>query len=240
MSFYTKAGMSIPAVTASEMREIDRVAMEDFLLDIMQMMENAGRNLAENVLDMEPAASQVTVLAGSGGNGGGGLCCARHLRKRGIEVRIILDRTPDALRGAARRQLRVLQVSGIEPEQASGALDAIKWGQITVDALIGYGLVGAPRGKAPELIELVNRHARRILSLDVPSGLNATTGVAPGAVVRPERTLTLALPKTGLAGASTGDLYLADIGIPAAVFVAVGVPYESPFRGRYWVRLHQR
>ena len=240
MCFYTESRMAIPAVTASEMREIDRVAVEDFCLDIIQMMENAGRNLAESVLDMEPAVSLVTVLAGSGGNGGGGLCCARHLRKRGIEVRVILDRPPDALSGAARRQLRTLQMSGMEPERASAALDAIKRGQVTVDALIGYGLVGAPREEASSLIELINRHAHRILSLDVPSGLNATTGEASGAVVRPERTLTLALPKTGLADATIGDLYLADIGIPSAVFAAVEVAYESPFRGRYWVRLHRQ
>jgi NAD(P)H-hydrate epimerase len=112
----------------------------------------------------------------------------------------------------------------------------IRRAQIVVDALIGYGLRGVPQGRTAELIELCNQHAARVLSLDVPSGLNATTGKALGSVVRPDRTLTLALPKTGLQHVP-GDLYLADIGIPPEVFQQLGLSFELPFGQGYWVRL---
>jgi NAD(P)H-hydrate epimerase len=105
-----------------------------------------------------------------------------------------------------------------------------------VDALIGYSLRGAPRGRVVELITLCNDHAERVLSLDLPSGLDATTGEAPGAVVHPERTLTLALPKTGLAGVH-GELYLADIGIPPPVYRRLGLSFGWPVPARYWTRL---
>ena len=108
--------------------------------------------------------------------------------------------------------------------------------QIVVDALIGYSLRGAPQGKAAELIDLCNQHAARVLSLDVPSGLEATTGATPGLVVRPERTLTLALPKTGLTNVE-GELCLADIGIPPEVYHRLGLSFEPLFGKCYWIRL---
>jgi NAD(P)H-hydrate epimerase len=263
--YQTPNGTPVPAVTAEQMREVDRITVQEFGLGILQMMENAGRTLALHVIDMlgqvdggAPAhppirdcapgskASQaglrekavpVTVLAGSGGNGGGGLCCARHLHNRGFGVDIILGKEPDELQGAARAQLDVLQAAGLQPLAASQARASIGRAQIVVDALIGYSLRGAPRGRTAELIEQCNaRPVCGVLSLDVPSGLNATTGETPGIVVRADRTLTLALPKTGLHDLP-GDLYLADIGIPPEVYRRLGLSFEPLFRHRYWVPL---
>ncbi len=282
--FYTPAGIPVPAITAKGMREVDRVAVEEFGLGILQMMENAGRNLALNVLDMlgdsacesacrpacrparagtppaakdaplpvlrEKPAPVIAILAGSGGNGGGGLCCARHLHNRGLDVRLILSRDPGELAGAARVEIDKLRAAGLYPLTAglhpltaglhplapSQAQAALSRAQIVVDALIGYSLRGAPRGRAAELIDTCNAHASRVLSLDLPSGLNATTGGTPGPIVRAERTLTLALPNTGLRHVP-GDLYLADIGIPPEVYHRLDIPYEPPFGGRYWIRL---
>ncbi len=238
--FRTQDGVSVPAVTAEEMREIDRISIDEFGLGILQMMENAGRNLAENVLDMLGGIDgEITILVGAGGNGGGGLCCARHLHNRGFKVHLVLDRKAAALVGAAARQLRILQAANLQPADPIRAEKAIRRSQIVVDAIIGYGLNGTPLGIAAELIELCDQHAARTLSLDVPSGLDATTGEAPGPVVHPERILTLALPKTGLQHAP-GKLYLADIGIPPEVFQRIGVSFESPFGRSYWVRLEKR
>ena len=235
--FRTKDDIVVPAVTADQMREVDRIAVEEFGLGILQMMENAGRNLALNVMDMlDSATGEVTVLAGAGGNGGGGLCCARHLHNRGFKVWVVLDRDPRMLRGAAANQLNILQAAGLQPADPTQASELMRRSQIVVDALIGYSLRGAPQGKAAELIDLCNRHAARALSLDVPSGLDATTGATPGLVVHPERTLTLALPKTGLHSVA-GDLYLADIGIPPEVYHRIGLSLEPPFGKRYWIRL---
>jgi len=237
MIFRTEDGIVVPSVTADQMREVDRIAVEEFGLGILQMMENAGRNLAENVIDLVgETGGDVAILAGGGGNGGGGLCCARHLHNRGFRVWVVLDREAAMLKGAARNQLRILRAAGVQPADPSQARNALDRAQIVVDALIGYSLRGAPRGRAAELIDLCNERAARVISLDVPSGLDATSGQAPGQVVRPDRTLTLALPKTGLRSVP-GELYLADIGIPPEVYQQLGLTVKPPFGGRYWVRL---
>jgi NAD(P)H-hydrate epimerase len=237
--FRTKDGRAVPAVTTEQMREVDRIAVEEFGLGILQMMENAGRNLAQNVMDMLGAAGgEVAVLAGAGGNGGGGLCCARHLHNRGYKVWLVLDREASALRSAASNQLQILEAAGLHPVNPARASEVIRRSQLVVDALIGYSLRGAPRGRTAELIELCNQYAARVLSLDVPSGLDATTGQAPGSVVRFERTLTLALPKTGLVDVP-GDLYLADIGIPPEVYDQLGLSVEPLFGKHYWLRLER-
>ena len=237
MPFRTVDGILVPAVTAEQMREVDRIAVEVYGLGILQMMENAGRNLAQNVLDMlDGEKGEVVVLAGSGGNGGGGLCCARHLHNRGYRVSVVLDREADALTGAAWSQLKILAASGVKPIDPSQAEEVMRCSELVVDALIGYGLRGAPQGRTAELIRLCLQNVTRVLSLDVPSGLNATTGEMPGPGISPDRILTLALPKTGLLSVP-GDLYLADIGIPPEVYQPIGISFEPFFKTRYWIGL---
>lgn len=236
MFFRTDDGIELPAVTAEEMREVDRVAVDEFGLGVLQMMENAGRSLAMHAVEMlSEGAGRVAVLAGSGGNGGGGLCCARHLRNHGVGVDLVLDQPPSSLDGAAAEQFRVLAKSGAKPAPEEDVPRVVGSAPLIIDALTGYGLVGAPGGRVAELIEIANLSTRRILSLDVPSGVNATTGDILGEAIRPERTLTLALPKTGLARIP-GELYVADIGIPLAVYERLSIVVRPFFRGRYSVR----
>jgi NAD(P)H-hydrate epimerase len=109
---------------------------------------------------------------------------------------------------------------------------------LVVDALIGYGLTEAPRDRAADLIERT-ADADRVCSLDVPSGVNATTGETPGVAADPDRVLTLALPKTGLTTVD-GDLLLGDIGIPVGVYRRLGMDFETPFRDAGRVPLHRR
>ncbi|MBK7202441.1 NAD(P)H-hydrate epimerase [Candidatus Amarolinea dominans] len=104
-------------------------------------------------------AGRVVVLAGAGGNGGGGIACARHLHNRGFDVAIVLDRAAAALTGAPAAQLAILAAAGLAPADPGEAPGLV------VDALIGYSLAGAPRGRTAELIELCNTSARRVLSL---------------------------------------------------------------------------
>lgn len=235
--FLTGEGTTVPAITAEEMRTVDRIAMEEYGLGILQMMENAGRNLAGNAIEMLGAeAGTITVLAGAGGNGGGGICAARHLHNRGYDIRLVLDKEPDRLGSAASTQLGIVRAAGLQIVGLKGAVDAIAGSNLVVDALIGYSLKGAPRGVTAELIELCNRSRALTLALDVPSGLDATTGATPGVAVVPDRTLTLALPKTGLIGVS-GELYLADIGIPPNVYKGIGFTLEPFFGDRYWIQL---
>ena len=234
--FVTQEGHPVPAVTTAQMREVDRMAVEEFGLGLLQMMENAGRILAAQALDMWPGQGHIVIVAGSGGNGGGGLCCARHLLNRGLPVRVVLDRPAHRLRGGAAHQWRILHRAGVEVLNESAAFTAIKKAGLIVDALIGYGLRAAAREGTARWIRAMNASSAPVLSLDVPSGLDATTGEAKGHAVTPDRILTLALPKTGLV-TSTAPLYLADIGIPPAVYERLGIDYTPVFGASWWVRL---
>jgi len=235
MAFYSDKGVHIPALSTEQMREIDRIAVEKFNLGILQMMENAGRNLAQlSSTLLKDMPGSVVVLAGPGGNGGGGICCARHLHNRGIEVSIALSKPETELGMAATSQLSVLKNSGLRPLGENEIEAEISRASLVIDALIGYSLRGAPRGKAAELISTCNEVATRVISLDIPSGMDSSSGDTPGVVVRADITLTLALPKTGLAKFS-GDLYLADIGIPQEVYKEIGVEFEQPFDDQYWI-----
>jgi len=237
VSFRTLAGRAVPSVTGAEMREVDRVAVERFGLGILQMMENAGSCLAEITMNMlGDGGRRVVVLAGAGGNGGGGLCSARHLHNNGVEVEIVLDRAPDALGSPAAAQLRILDSAGMTPLETGEAAKAIQNASIVVDSLIGYGLKGRPEGRTAELIGLVAECGKRVVSLDVPPGVDATTGEATGDFVSPERTVTLALPKAGLSNLA-GELYLADIGIPLEVYSSLGIRVEPFFDGARWIRI---
>ncbi len=209
---------SIRAVTAAQMREVDRLAVEEFELLLIQMMENAGVRLAELALGrFEPQT--VAVLCGRGGNGGGGLVAARHLSNRGIRVAVTLGEDRNRLGDVPRHQLSILDRMGVPIGTEPAAADLV------LDALIGYSLSGDPRGRAAELIRWANEQQGSVCSLDVPSGLDSTTGIIREPCIRATATLTLALPKTGLAAAPevVGELYLADISIPPALYLARGI-----------------
>jgi NAD(P)H-hydrate epimerase len=238
VGFQTVDGILVPAVTAAQMREVDRVAVEETGPNLFQMMENAGRSLADVAIEMLGArsqASRVLVLAGKGGNGGGGICAARHLANRGIHVALCMAE-PLALSETTKWQYRVFSATAgrtISADHVGGAsFDLI------IDSLIGYSLAGAPSGIYAELIIWANATGARLLALDIPSGLDSTTGAADGPVIRADVTMTLALPKTGLAFGTTGDLLLADIGIPVDTYRRLNLQYTSPFGNRYVVPLH--
>jgi NAD(P)H-hydrate epimerase len=233
--FVTDDGQPVPAVTTEEMREVDRIAVEEVGLGLLQMMENAGRTLARFAFEL--VDGPVVVLAGDGGNGGGGLCAARHLANHGREVRVVLDRPHTELTGAAATQYRIL--TGTAAALSGTDRSAVQGAALVVDSVVGYGLSGAPRGRAGDLVDACNAAAAPTLSLDVPSGVDATSGDRPGRAVDADHVLTLALPKTGLAavGGVGGGLWLADIGIPGAAFRRAGIDYSQPFAGRDRVRL---
>jgi NAD(P)H-hydrate epimerase len=216
--FPSAPSSSIPAVTAEQMREVDRVVVEELELLLIQMMENAGVRLAElAVRRFQPEA--VAVLCGPGGNGGGGLVAARHLANRGVRVAVTLGEDRSRLGDVPRHQLAILERMavpvGTEPAAAG----------LVLDALIGYSLRGDPHGRAAELIRWANEQDAAVCSLDVPSGLDATTGDIGDPCMRARATLTLALPKTGLVAAPevVGELFLADISIPPGLYSKLGI-----------------
>ncbi|HZD78980.1 MAG TPA: NAD(P)H-hydrate epimerase [Actinomycetota bacterium] len=228
----TVASSSIQALTAEQMREVDRVAVEQLGLLLIQMMENAGARLAELALARFGPGTAV-VLAGRGGNGGGGLVAARHLVNRGVRVQVTLAEGPDRLAEVPRHQLRTLEQMGVPI--AFRPIEA----DLVLDALLGYALRGDPHGGATRLIRWANEQGAPVCALDVPSGLEASTGRVGDPCVRATATLTLALPKTGLGAAPhvVGELYLADIGVPDAGCAKIGVTVGPIFRPSAILRL---
>jgi NAD(P)H-hydrate epimerase len=227
----TVAPDEIGWLTETQMVEVDRVMVDDLRIELTQMMENAGRNLAQLVLDRFNPHT-VTVLAGSGGNGGGGLVGARHLANRGVDVSVTLGGPQHALTPVPASQLEILRRMGV-PQH-----DEPRPAEVVIDALIGYSLKGAPRRRIAALIEPIAAMGDGIVALDNPSGVNVTDGSIPGAAVRADATLTLALPKVGLRdSAQVGELYLADISVPPSVYEAMGVGPAPDFTTSSIVRL---
>lgn len=241
--FFTDRGIEVPAVTADQMREVDRIAMEETGPNLFQMMENAGRNLALlaiEVLGTGWEKATIITFAGGGGNGGGGICASRHLANRNAKVKLCLA-DPNHLGEVPSFQRRIFAFTSGEEIAATSLRDHSA--DLILDALIGYGLKSAPQGRTAELIRWANQRSQTsasILALDLPSGVNATTGEALGDVIKARWTMTLALPKTGLLPENTGELFLADIGIPEETYHRLGLSYTSPFADRFRVPLTWR
>lgn len=241
---------SAPPVPAATMAEIDRLAMTEFGIDLLQMMELAGSHLAE-VASMELGGElrgrELVVAVGPGNNGGGGLAAARHLANRGARVHVVLARPALRMTDAGRHQLATLLMMDISCCVAAydlgpGGLDALfQRADLIVDAILGYNGRGAPVGEVATLIASIADAARPVVSLDLPSGLDPDTGAVPGVAVTAAATLTLALPKTGLlrgdGPAHVGRLYLGDLGLPAALYDRLGIAVGAPFAAGPVVRL---
>jgi len=228
---------SMPWLTTKQMVEVDRLMIEDLGIELIQMMENAGRNLAhlarERFLGGDPTGKTVVVLAGTGGNGGGALVCARRLVGWGANVEVVLSRSDEEFASVPGHQLSVLQKLGV-PCSVAGETDGPSSVDLVIDGLIGYSLKGPPRGAAVDLIRWANDQASPVLSLDVPSGVDAGSGEVFDPAVRATATLTLALPKVGLRAdgvvGHVGELYLADIGVPPSLYTgpSLALPPVGP------------
>jgi NAD(P)H-hydrate epimerase len=239
----------VPAVTAAQMREIQRIAQEDFGLDILQIAENAGRACARLTLQMLGGRAHgqvVVILAGGGNKGAAGLAAARHLTNWGFQVEPVLAEVESECSFAVRRAIGICRASGIiEPGDAETTEvtveDHLTRADLIIDALVGYGLEGAPVGIPAAATELAVAAHKPILALDIPTGVNATTGVVSTPAIRAVTTLILDIPKRGElqpeARGYVGELYLADLGIPASVHERLGVGVAGLFNEGPLIRL---
>lgn len=227
--------VTLPVVTTEQMREVDRLMVEAYHISLLQMMENAGRSLAllaKRMLDGDLVDRPIVVLAGRGNNGGGGLAAARHLLNWGAWVQVVCSYAPDDYAGVPALQLRSLQAMGAPLAWAEEGWE-LPPADLVIDAIIGYGLRGDPRGKARDLIQLANSSMAPLLSLDVPSGVDTGDGQLFTPHIQAAATLTLALPKTGVLAAegrhAWGDLYLADISVPSTLYTQIGLEVPPVF-----------
>jgi ADP-dependent NAD(P)H-hydrate dehydratase / NAD(P)H-hydrate epimerase len=205
-------------LTTAEMTEADRLMVARGMAGI-DLMENAGRAVADNVASRHPPGTAVVVVAGPGNNGGDGLVAARLLRERGYRVRVLLLASVSRFKGDA---LTAAQRWKGPCEPATPA--ALTAGEVIVDALFGAGIDRAVEGRARVMIEAMNSGAC-VHAVDLPSGINGTTGAVMGLAVRASDTVTFFRRKLGhmlLPGRlHCGRVHVADIGIAGNVFETI-------------------
>ncbi len=219
-------------VTAAQMRELDRRTIEEFGVPGKILMEKAGMGVADHVIRIAVfaglSAPVVRLLAGRGNNGGDAFVAARYLNEYGLEVEVLLAGNTYDIKGDARTHLDLMRESGVELVELP---TTEAWGDeldddhgrpsILVDGILGTGVTGPARDLASVAIDHINALARRalVVSIDIPSGLNADNGRAEGAVVHADMTVTMGLPKIGMVLAdgleNSGTIECVDIGIPA-------------------------
>lgn len=227
------------------MRRIDKIMADDYGICLAQMAESAG--LAMAALAFRALRGRrglpVVVLAGKGGNGTGALVAARRLAAWGLKVQVVVSEA--RLAAPSRTLLATLDsmeipITAYEISHRQLVDGELRSAVLVIDGLVGYGLKGAPNGSVADLVRLT-QGAARILSLDVPSGLDPTTGMPHDTAVKAGATLTLALPKSGLlspaAGTHVGRLYLADIGVPTEAYSRLGIEAPQIFDGRAFLRI---
>jgi NAD(P)H-hydrate epimerase len=246
-----------PAVTPAQMTAIDRFMTDALGVDVIQLMELAGLAVARAAAAMlpghDPRGRRILVLAGRGGNGGDGLVAARLLAAWGACPRVILSHPEIRLAPPAARNLASVRALGlpldIPPDPpaaplAAGIVDPaaiplplLPDADLIIDALLGFGLSGPPTGRTAGLIHAANAHPAPILAVDLPSGLDGTTGTPWDPCIAAARTITLALPKTGLLAPAarplTGPITIGDIGIPPAAWASLAAGIDPGHLPRF-------
>jgi hydroxyethylthiazole kinase-like uncharacterized protein yjeF len=204
-----------PCLDAEEMRLIDRWAIKERGVPSLQLMEAAGRAVAEAAAEVARSA-RASIVCGKGNNGGDGLVAARVLREMGFDVEALLLAPGDQLSDDASANLeRFDGARHVEPGSVPASIDGAG---VVVDAIFGTGFAGSPRDPAAGAIDAMNEAGAPVVATDIASGVNASTGEVEGKAVAADVTVTLHAPKLGhwIAPGKehTGELRVAPIGIP--------------------------
>jgi hydroxyethylthiazole kinase-like uncharacterized protein yjeF len=212
------------AMSCERIREIDRQAIEEFGLPGICLMENAAIGAAAVAADMIDSnnSNNVLIAAGSGNNGGDGFAVARLLTQMGFQVKTALITGKEKLKGDALINYDIIEKAGLEiidcSNDASLFENLLSEAYLIIDGLLGTGLSGEVRGIYKEAIESINKSGKKILALDIPSGLDGDSGNPLGSAVKADKTVTFAAAKEGFykeeADTYTGEIILADIGAP--------------------------
>src|SRR2546421_1787109 len=202
----------VPLYSADEMRALDRWAIEHEGVPSLDLMERAGGEVARAILALENDGP-VRVVCGRGNNGGDGLVVARLLREHGLEADALLLFAPEDLSADARANLERVSAQQVN---AADLPTALAGSSIVVDAILGTGFTGSPRAPLDDAIEAVNGAGASVVAVDVPSGVDASTGEVAGACVEADLTVTFQAPKLGLwiapGKARAGRVEMVDIG----------------------------
>lgn len=214
-----------PVVTAKEMADMDKFAIEKIGIPGMVLMENAGREVVAVIKEKLGTVEHKTIVifCGKGNNGGDGYVIARYLLDMGANVQTYLVGKTEEVKGDAKSNLKILQDLGhiVLPISRLEHVDLSKGAHLVVDALLGTGVRGALKGLLAQIVEKINEMDAPVIAVDLPTGMEADTGAINGACVRANSTVTMAYLKSGLllspAREHAGDVVVANIGMPASV-----------------------
>lgn len=215
-------------LTRQQVRDIDRISIEEFHVPGIVLMENAARNLADVACQMlnDDCLGEVVIVCGGGNNGGDGLALARHLHNRGADVSILLTADPAKYKGEAKINFDIVQAMKLPITGADPPTIEVRRPLLLVDAIFGTGLIKPPRDPFASLVRAIQETGAPVLSVDIPSGLDADTGIPLGpAAVHARRTVTFVAEKTGFASPHAaeylGEVIVAEIGCPAEAIECV-------------------
>ncbi|OGT36200.1 MAG: bifunctional ADP-dependent (S)-NAD(P)H-hydrate dehydratase/NAD(P)H-hydrate epimerase [Gammaproteobacteria bacterium RBG_16_51_14] len=220
MVFHPASGVANRLYRAAQVRELDRIAIEGFGIPGITLMERAGEAAYATLRVHWPEARRITVLCGTGNNGGDGYILARLAHDDKREVTVLQAGDATSLHGDARTAADRLRKAGLE----AGVFDPVKLAgtDVLVDALLGTGLDREVRDDWRDIINHINAASVPVLSIDIPSGLNADSGRVMGAAVRADVTVTFIGMKqgllTGAGGDHTGAIVFCDLELPEAVW----------------------
>lgn len=218
-------------ITCERSRRIDELAIREYGMTGLVLMENAGRGCAD-LLERLGIAGPVVICCGKGNNAGDGFVIARHLELRGHTVKVLLWSDPERLRGDAAANFEILRRAQtplvVCPTQTNPAwireqLTGADW---IVDALLGTGTTGQPRPPLDIVIDAVNQSSAKKLAVDLPSGLDADRGQPSDHTIRADHTATFVAPKTGFSAPQAqkflGRVHVLDIGVPRKLLEEIG------------------
>ncbi len=211
-------------LTSAQVRQFDRIASEEFGLRGLDLMESAGRGVADALLQADFNGGAVVVFCGKGNNGGDGFVAARHLFGNGVDASVVAVANRDAYRGDVQTNLlrakkAGVQVQYLDESRPDSLLDQLPQAEWAIDALLGVGAVGAPRPPIDEIIRRLNSTSSlQRLAIDLPRGLNPDTGEPAEPTLRADLTCTLLAAKPGLltsqAEPFVGELRVIDLQAP--------------------------
>ncbi len=211
-------------VTAKQMQEMDNIAQEKFGIPGFLLMENAGRAVFEEIMNSLPdRKGKIVLVCGKGNNGGDAFTAARHLMNNGFDIEVFLIGKAEDLKGDAKSNYEIVAKMGglirqLSFESMEFFENELKHASLVVDAIFGTGLSRKTGEPYKTIIKKINESGKAVLSVDIPSGLDATTGEILGSCIKATKTVTFAFPKTGFIKKDgpevTGEVIVKDISIP--------------------------
>ena len=220
---YADGAETVKVITADEMREIDRISIEEYGIPGIVLMERAGLAVALKVKEFYPD-KKIVVLCGGGNNGGDGLVAARNLHNRGFKVSVLIFAKKNSLSPDCNAQYQIAKKIGIPVEFRKDLNERDVHGAVLIDAVFGTGLSRPVKGSLAGVFAFINDSDVPVVAVDIPSGISSDTGEILGEAIMADYTVTFGLAKRGhllYPGAEyTGRLFVEDIGFPAKILAS--------------------